>query len=565
MPSLFACIVTLIRATSSAPSAVTTIVANTTATIASVTPVQEEMRSQESATASAEVVALDFSGWWRLGSGFCDDGYYGGWVGGGNLGLSKQQCLEICMSEQTCDFVAYWEGYACSRYNADNCHLTDADEHTTYAKLRPATVDGELAQKWVNPYTQVWQDKETYVMGSDIPPALQGSTLHQQCCILHKSEERTTVRTPTPHTIFVCFEGGSRGCGFEESLQDIGFVDSGFGAVERFTPEHPTSLNKCFQKDVEEKLIRLPSSSSSHCIHAIFSKPIDANRVTVSTNTGSSFLNPSRYDINVPIGSEQMSSAQVWADRQSYHVGRVPTDLMDATLHRSCCIASGWTGIAAKVTVPSPHVILVCIEAGTRGCGYDSSLQSIGFVDSGFGLEKFPGPYSTKLDTCYHKVATETFMMPKVTTGDCIHAVFSYPWTSCSACTRHSCCQFKNTRPCVWSGSVCQDAPPAPPLPVETVFGYVKHSPGAISEFNLGTGRDNVDLKECIDACNSNPECRGVEYGADREGVYRPRYCMMSSSSEISRINKELGEQTNLDFYEKPRDDGMVSQQYLRR
>lgn len=94
------------------------------------------MRSLTLLTISAALVAGTPAGYTRLGTGFCDNGFYAGWD---PADATLETCAAKCDAEPECRFFALMPGATCSRFNAAalSCNLpthTANKMHTTYKK-----------------------------------------------------------------------------------------------------------------------------------------------------------------------------------------------------------------------------------------------------------------------------------------------------------------------------------------------------------------------------------------------------------------------------------------------
>ena len=83
--------------------------------------------------------------------GFCSNGFYAGWVA---VEASEEVCMNLCLSEPTCRFVALAVGLSCSRYDdrAGDCVMQPDPEHrhVVWKKICDAT-DGSDAVPTASP------------------------------------------------------------------------------------------------------------------------------------------------------------------------------------------------------------------------------------------------------------------------------------------------------------------------------------------------------------------------------------------------------------------------------
>jgi len=71
-----------------------------------------------------------------LGSGYCNSGYYAGWVAEDAVDL--ETCEAKCLTEPECKFISLNVGHSCSRYNSEagscNNRWYGHADHESYAR-----------------------------------------------------------------------------------------------------------------------------------------------------------------------------------------------------------------------------------------------------------------------------------------------------------------------------------------------------------------------------------------------------------------------------------------------
>ena len=76
--------------------------------------------------------------------GYCEDGYYAGWVA--DEASSLTACMSLCLGEPKCDFVAFSVGRSCSRYTVGDGGVcaprSDSTSYQLYEKVPDPTCAG---------------------------------------------------------------------------------------------------------------------------------------------------------------------------------------------------------------------------------------------------------------------------------------------------------------------------------------------------------------------------------------------------------------------------------------
>ena len=97
--------------------------------------------------------------------------------------------------------------------------------------------------------------------------------------------------------------------------------------------------------------------------------------------------------------SEVISSSTLHAADRDYRFGSIPAQLEGSTYFQPCCHMAGWHGLNLTMTISRPAIIYICAEVvggSGRDCGFSSSLPSLGFIQTSFGLQ-------LGMDTCWEK------------------------------------------------------------------------------------------------------------------------------------------------------------------